>query len=1687
MLRAEMHEPAANPCETLPSRRRGLGSRRCLIFAARLLLLAAPAARAQPPLEVRATSLWRGPAERPAAVLELELRRPLALPARITVRDASESVVATLRPARNTAGEIVHAALPWPGKADTFRVLVRAEEADGATAIRASVPRPETGWVLHLVPGFHFDPVWWNTQANYTEAGARMGTDVAPGHTLVGEYMEACSNDPRLRVALHDLPYLKTFLEARPWARAELERLVRRGQVALVGGTYDEVSSTLVSAEAIARNAIYGSLFQRRVLPGTGRVFWQCDVFGHDPGFPSLMAGSGHTGGAFARGPFHQWGAARQQVNFPSEFAWTGPDGRSILTHYMTGHYGYGYGKLTAAAVSFATASGSAASFATASDSMAGLADWEAAVAGVFEDLRRPALTHHVLVPLQADFARPIPGLAALVEAWNDRYLSPQVEISTPDRFFAAVRAEVELRHLAVPVVTRDMNPIYTGCPVSFADLKTAERECETVLRDAEILATLASLEGARFPHVSLDRAWRQLLFAAHHDAVTGSMSDQVYVDILYGYRDALDLAAAVRERALAYLSERAGGASPALVWSTVASPRDGVSGVGCAPRRGLAARAAQAEMPAMPVGPLVAIENEYLAARIDLEHGGALAGLRDKEAGRELLRGFGNQIACVTEYRELPGHGEGPWHLAPTGEERPGTTARARLVEYASQPVPRVVVEVSLPEYVQRQTYMLPPGSRQLEMLTEIRAWRTSDRLLRVEFPLDLPGARPVHATATAAIGRPFARNVDTAKEAWTLDQACGQWVDLGTTCVLQVQRGTDVVHRRALGVAEIVVPEGARRTLLEDAGSLARAFARCGVTSSITRLDDRRYGDLEYDSNQPDFRVAFGDPGLLLPALGAPAGPVARVGYWEPAGDTLLPVLSIPDAACLAEVVRGLEAEAMVRVQAADARVTERRFVADYGVALFNRGSVSVHVSPGGALGLNLMRSCTGWPAGVWIDGPTRRLPDGEAFATMHGTHRFEYALRPHAGDWRQAELARWAHEYNQPPLEWRRADSASPGDAASRDEPGFGEECSFVVIEPPGVQLVAMKPAGFPLATWDLRGMVERAPRLVALRLWNGTGRRTEARLRLRHLAGSAHRADLLEQRGARLPVRDGVVRVELEPHAFETVLCEVRERPRRQARSAERPALEAALVRDHAAAEPSAPWLENRGEGTSANGILGLAPEQRRVELVRGVGGVRVHVTNHDRRQRVEVELELEADPRLRARLERTRLQLAAGESRAVLVVVEGPPHAADSRSAITLRASRSGLPAVTTSIWVEPKGEPSGPPIEVRTETALVGPNGTLRAVIENHSDGPLAGEAAWLAPQAVWPLLGPWRQAIRIPARGEVAVECPLGGAIDSWALLRFTAAGRVAYGAPVALVSDPSGVLLRPALERVRVRAGSAVSFEVEAMSLAGLAADSPIRVPSLPHWSIEEAGRRFTAVAGTSQLTVRYTAMPGPQARDTTLAIRGPKNSETRCGLAVVAVQRARPLLGDVTVDGDFDEWQEREFTSAHGPRGRMRGAVRWGEAGLAFAFAVEDSQHVQPHGDGGLWQGDSVQMGLTLAPVDAIGYDARVLEYGAALSPAGPLAWCYYGGEGGRTGRLPEARAAVGSGGRGWTLYEIFLPRPVLGGLPLQPGAVLGFSYLANDDDGAGWQGAVQWTRGMSGGKDASLFGDLVLEKE
>ena len=354
-----------------------------------------------------------------------------------------------------------------------------------------------------------------------------------------------------------------------------------------------------------------------------------------------------------------------------------------------------------------------------------------------------------------------------------------------------------------------------------------------------------------------------------------------------------------------------------------------------------------------------------------------------------------------------------------------------------------------------------------------------------------------------------------------------------------------------------------------------LVAALAGAGVTATCSRADGPRYGSLDLDSNLPDVRIAVGGPDVnpwtarLVAGLGPAAADVtARLAapggaqVWVPAarpraelftasadvrGDRDLPVLIVSGAdlpAAVAELTADL-ADAVIDAELAGAAPgaatpggpgPHDRLLGSHSVALLNRGTPSSLVTTDGTMYITLMRASSAWPAGVWIDGTRRTVPDGSSFAWQHWSHEFRYALAAGTGDWRDAGFVMAGQEYNHDMLacETGLHDGPLPPSAslAEVSTPGRAR---------PAALLSALKPHGNPLASGQ-PGQPGRAAG-VTIRLRDADGlpaAPTQAQVSLRHGITAAQVTDLTERGGGpAVEVAEGRALVAVPPASLVTI--------------------------------------------------------------------------------------------------------------------------------------------------------------------------------------------------------------------------------------------------------------------------------------------------------------------------------------------------------------------------------------------------------------------------------------------------------------------------------------------------------------------------------------------------------------------
>ncbi|MFI5509201.1 NEW3 domain-containing protein [Mycobacterium sp. NPDC051804] len=1313
----------------------------------------------------------------------------------------------------------------------------RVVGGDSITGFVFTVAEP--GWTMHMISHFHYDPVWWNTQAAYTSVwsedppGRCRQTN---GFDLVRAHLEMARREPEYKFVLAEVDYLKPFWDTHPEDRADLRRFIADGRVEIMGGTYNEPNTNLTSPETTIRNFVHGIGFQRDVLGADPATAWQLDAFGHDPQFPGMAADAGLTSSSWARGPHHQWGPMAgggdpERMQFSSEFEWIAPSGRGLLTHYMPAHYAAGWWM----------------------DSAATLEEAEAATYELFSGLKKVALTRNVLLPVGTDYTPPNKWVTEIHRDWNARYTWPKFVCALPSEFFAAVRAELTELGVDASPQTRDMNPIYTGCHVSYIDTKQANRATEDAVLDAEKFAVFAGLlGGATYPEAALAKAWVQLVYGAHHDAITGSESDQVYLDLLTGWRDAWELGTTARDNALTLLSRAVEGS--VVVWNALAHKRsdivsarfnepvapgvqvfdsDGAELPAHVEHGGRVVRWLAREVPSLgwqsyrltsvaadtdgwkPLDGNV-ISNDHYRVRVEPERGGGVISLIETASDRELIADgeVGNELAVYDEYPAHPEAGEGPWHLLPRGPVVCSSAARAEVQAYRGPLGERLVVNGRIGDLLRyTQTLTLWNDVARVECSTTVDEFTGENRLLRLRWPCPVPGALPVSEVGDAVIGRGFGllhdkgeeSAVDSAVYPWTLDNPAYGWFGLSSAARVRVGDGV-----RAVSVAEVVSPKESASSPL--ARPLMVALARAGVTATCSGAERPRYGDLGVDSNLPDARIALGGPdenGFTAAVL-AEADAVyteelerqltatGRARVWVPPtasladewvpGADLRPVRALPVL-----IIAGAELEAAVESVVEDLADFEIAVdqTAPAGlepfeartIAVLNRGMPGFAIDSDGTLHTSLMRSCTGWPSGTWIDPPRRTAPDGSNFQLQHWTHTFEYAVVSGDGDWRQAEIPARSAEFSRPPL------AVTENVHAAGGLPPWG---SLLEIEPAGtVQLGALKAAGNPLTGGSARHVQPTDGVAVRLVETSGAATTVEVRSGLRRVSAGA-RVDLLEQ------PRVQQVSDELALHGFEiaTVLTRLN--------------MPQVLEADHTVLAPDAEaaqplyaryWLHNRGPAPLGGlpAVAHLHPQRIGVE------------TNSQAQLRLTIASDC-SDAVLHGRVRllcpdgwasdphQLPFMLPPGEHLATDVVLNAPPNAAPGlypiRAELALTGNHVSMPpswrqVVEDVCVVSVAAPPEDRLLRIVTDPRPVdikaGERAELKVGIATDAYADIAVEAHLISPWGTWEWMGPPASGIELAARGTAELSFDVAPPVwvepgEWWALIRVAGAGQLLY-----------------------------------------------------------------------------------------------------------------------------------------------------------------------------------------------------------------------------------------------------------------------------------------------------------------
>ena len=923
---------------------------------------------------------------------------------------------------------------------------------------------------IYLVPHFHCDPVWIADQNMYQEGGEdlpRMTRHPLGFLDLVKSYLDCCRKDGDYSILLSELDYLKPYWDIFPEDREFIRYLVSRKRLDL-GGSYSEPNENSIGEEALVRNILYGMTFDRLQCGADPKVYLPLDVFGHTIQLSQILKKSGFLGCVWSK----------RVVGFPPVFYHMSLDG-SILPHRRV-DYGGHFQNMDVLREDLS------------------LRFEELESMGIDIDLRF----------IGGDSDPPTDWLTGKSKELREGKIP--IILSGPGRYMEELRNRIKGKRFSIPYTSRDMAFYHMGTSLSRVELKIANRLGEVKLLKAERFATISYLFGAEYPHKALDKAWRQLLFNQHHDAITGTSGDKPYVDLMIGYRESLRLSTSILNSSLDFLTsliDTSGQGIPIVVFNSlnwkssdlcrVTLP---VGSYKIVDRKGNAYPSVSIEkgdkvevifrgddipplgyriffaLPAIDKKETVidkgtTIENEFYRIEVDPAKGGRIRSLVYK--GREFVRdGKGmNELILLKENSDRK---EPSWEIFTTGEAISSSEFPAEVKRERNELYERLIIEGRIRDICNfRQIITLYKGIERVEFLTDIVDYKKrtpEDDMFVVIFSTNLDNALPTFEDRFGALTRRKSKGyLDFRTWQWRNYSNCGvypayRWVDLGPSVTIRV--GTSSIP---VGFTDIIIPH--KREVESIIPVLLKSLANRGITASIKYDDndrERKSKLLSEDSTLPPieedifttFRISIGLPDNIhlnkcLSKL--PKEMVERFqremeerGYSILVMEEDLPVLliSAKDISGLAEAFTRIDKDLEDRVidLGVEKGYISHKETPSYGLTLINRGNIGNSVENDGTIVLFLQHTAR-W-SGKHFDFDL--IPE-------EGTHRFVYAVYPHKGTWAEARSYRKAIEFN----------FGLDAVVTSSHSGQLPESYSFINLGDSDIVLTALKLEGVPLA--------------------------------------------------------------------------------------------------------------------------------------------------------------------------------------------------------------------------------------------------------------------------------------------------------------------------------------------------------------------------------------------------------------------------------------------------------------------------------------------------------------------------------------------------------------------------------------------------------------------------------------------
>jgi alpha-mannosidase len=721
---------------------------------------------------------------------------------------------AALNPTLSTNSEADQAALEKAIQAIDIHALSAGDQVKFDSSLKQSLNllqqfKPairQTG--IHLTGNSHIDAAWMWPWTETVDVVKRTFLSAAQ---LMNEY-------PDYTYTQSAVQYNEWIAEKYPAINNEIKRHISEGRWEIVGGMWVEPDLNMPDGESLARSLLIGKRWIRKEYSVDVRIGWNPDSFGYNWQLPQIYKKSGIDYFVTQK---MSW-SDTNKLPFKL-FWWQSPDGSKVLTYFP---HNYDNTNLSPVRLS------------------ADLAVARKQAPGMTEMMDLYGVGDHGGGPTRAVLDEGVSWI-------RSNRVAPKMAFGSAQPFFSAIEKQLDKKSpvwnyqsiakgyqepaanpgsVTIPTWNSEMYLEYhRGVTTTQANHKRNMRESTEWALNAEKYASLAWLDGDKYPQQQLTEAWKKITFNDFHDLAAGSGIGVIYKDAQRDYDQVHWSTNEISRRALDTIAARVNTrtvisreAVPVMIFNPLAWNRTGivaldvqmptkVSTVSIIDQKGkvlpsiILSENSQAniyhllvnanDVPSLGYKIVYAIpekrdaesdlqvhdttlENSALRVTVD-KSTGCIVSLYDKKTNFESIAkgGCGNELQVFSDTPKQ----HDAWNIDPgTLDKTMANLMKADSVEIIEQSPLRAVIRVtrnwSKSKFV--QDIALYTGGNQVEVSNDI-TWNEMHVLLKAAVPLAASSPMATFEIPYGSIERPTTRN--NSWEQAQFEVPALRWADLG------------------------------------------------------------------------------------------------------------------------------------------------------------------------------------------------------------------------------------------------------------------------------------------------------------------------------------------------------------------------------------------------------------------------------------------------------------------------------------------------------------------------------------------------------------------------------------------------------------------------------------------------------------------------------------------------------------------------------------------------------------------------------------------------------------------------------------------------------------------------------------------------------------------------------------------